>query len=538
MLVAMLGLGSLSSPALAQAPVQPEPSYEYATRPGDTLIGIGKRLLVQPGAWREVAQFNRVQNERRLVPGSVLRIPLRLLSSEALEASVEQVVGDVRGATLPLAAGDKLAEGSVVQTGEAGSAVVRLADGSVLRLAGSSLLQIEGARRYPGVAHVRAGVELRSGRVEVQTPKSPDGKPGFQVRTPQGVLGVRGTEFRVGADGASLTTRGEVLEGAVDVAGAGKARRLGAGFGTAVDATGKVAEPVRLLAAPDLRGLPALQERLVLRFVVPKLEGAVRWRGLVARDKQMREVLTDNVTEGNELPFTNLEDGDYVLRVRGIDARGLEGFDADHAFRLKARPEPPLPSAPSDKGITRGTGLEMQWTENADAATYRMQVAGDPGFAAPLRDLTGLATTTQALAGLVPGEYFWRLASVRASKDQGPWGSVRSFVMKPPPATPAPPAIGNKSVGFAWEGEPGQTFDFQMAGDRDFKKMLLERKLDAPGLELPRPDAGEYFVRFRARDPDGFLGPFTAAQRFEIINCVKSGDACVRSGSDTPLRMR
>jgi hypothetical protein len=525
----------LPVPVAAQAPA--EPTHVYIARGGDTLIGIGRRLLVQPGAWPELVRINRIANPNRIAIGTAVAIPLRLLRSSALAVTVEQVRGDVRAGNTALAAGATLAEGDEVRTATDGSVVLRLADGSLLRLAAGSTLRVEAARRLPDLDRTRSGVSLQSGRVEVQTPRSVDGKPSFEVRTPQGVLGVRGTEFRVAADSGSGVTRGEVLEGAIEAAAGATARRLEAGFGTSIDAQARVAEPVPLLAAPDLRNQPALQERLVVRFAVPAQTGVVAWRGLLARDRGMRDVVADNLAQGTELRFANLDDGPYVLRVRGIDAMGLEGRDADHAFVLKARPEPPLPSAPAPGGVTRGTRVELSWAGNPEAQTYRMQLANDERLGANLRDLPGLTTTSLTLDGLAPGNYFWRLASVRAGNDQGPWGVVRGFVVRPPPATPAPPAVGDTAVQFAWEGEPGQTFDFQIARDPNFEQMVLERRLEQAGIDLPRPPGGTYYVRYRARDADGFIGPFTTPQRFEVIDCIRvSEGGCVRTGGGEPLR--
>jgi hypothetical protein len=527
----------LAVPAAAQGAA--EAMHVYVTRGGDTLIGLGRRLLVDPGAWREMVRINRIANPNRIAIGTALAIPLRLLRSQALDVTVERVRGDVRAGGAALASGAKLAEGAEVRTGADSSAVLRLADGTLLRLAEGSALRIDAARRLTDVERTRSGVSLPSGRVEVQSPKSADGKPSFEVRTPQGVLGVRGTEFRVAADASSAITRSEVLEGAVEAAAGRAARRLEAGFGTAIDAQARVAEPVPLLAAPDLRNQPALQERLVVRFALPALPGAQAWRGLVARDRELRDVVSDNLTQGTELRFANLDDGAYFLRVRAIDTQGLEGRDADHAFVLKARPEPPLPSVPAPKGVTRGTRVELSWTRNPEARSYHLQVATDESFSANLRDLPGLTDTTTSLDNLTPGDYFWRLASVRADNDQGPWGAVRSFIMRPPPASLPPPAVGESSVQFAWEGEPGQTFDFQLARDAAFEQLVLERKLERPGIDLPRPQAGVYHVRFRARDADGFVGPFTTPQRFEIIDCAKSSDGvCIRTGTGEPLRLR
>ena len=35
-------------------------------------------------------------------------------------------------------------------------------------------------------------------------------------------------------------------------------------------------------------------------------------------------------------------------------------------------------------------------------------------------------------------------------------------------------------------------------------------------LALPKPTAGEYYVRVRATDPDGFVGQWSSPQRFVV----------------------
>ncbi|HET9823641.1 MAG TPA: FecR domain-containing protein [Burkholderiaceae bacterium] len=524
--------------ALPAAAAESEPSLPYVTQRSDTVIGLSRRLLVDPAQWREVARFNGLRDPNRIPVGATLRLPLRLLASQPAPARVEQVVGSARVGDAALRSGDSLPEGGTVQTARDGSVVLRLADGSELRLAADSRLRLERARRYPALDHVDSGVGLGAGRVEVRAARAQAGKPGFEVRTPQGVLGVRGTEYRVAvAAGEAALTAGEVLEGAVQFDGGdGPGRLLAAGFGTVIDAQRRVAEPSALLPPPDIRSMPTLHERLVLRFPVVRGDRIKGVRGLVARDREMREVLADNLAEGAELRFTGLDDGDYFLRVRAIDERGLEGRDAMLAFRLKARPEPPAPTAPPPRHVARATQVELAWTQNPEAQAYRLQVAADAGFSRVLSDVPALTGASHVLLGLAPGDYHWRLASVRAGNDQGPWGEPRAFVLRAPPANPPPPRIGDRTLVFAWAAEPGQTFDFQLARDAAFSDLVLERRLEQAEYELPRPPGGVYYMRVRARDADGFQGPFTAPQRFEIIDCLRSGEGeCVGSAAG-PLR--
>ena len=129
----------------------------------------------------------------------------------------------------------------------------------------------------------------------------------------------------------------------------------------------------------------------------------------------------------------------------------------------------------------------------------------------------------------MPATYYWRLASIRADGDAGPFGSAQSFEIRPQPPAPNAPKVGDKSISFSWDALPGQTFGFQLSRDLGFNPPLLERQLSQPGVELTLPGTGRFYVRVRATDPDGFVGPFSSPQRFDVPNCVRASDeSCVR----------
>lgn len=527
---ALCALAAAWLPARAQPAPAPQALHVHVAESGDTLIGLGRRLLAEPRRWRDVARLNRLANPDRIPVGLPLRIPLAWMRTEPRPAELLGRIGSVQAPA-------QLDEGSELVTGDDGHAVVRLVDGTVLRLRPGSRLGLTESRVVPGTPVTRAGARLGAGRVEVEAAPARRGEPGFRIETPQGVLGVRGTQFRVASETDRARTRGEVTEGAVavDAAGAGRGtgQRVEAGFGTVVGNDGRVAPPVPLLPPPDLTALPPLQERVLVRIGVPALPGAQAWRVQVARDAAFDAVLADLRTEGAELRIAGLPDGDYRLRLRGIDALGLEGRDAEAGFRLKARPEPPLPSQPAPQERRFGGRVEFRWAANADAGSYRLQLAADAGFAAPLRDLADLRDAQAVLEGLPPGRYHWRLRSVRPDGDLGPWGDPGTFELRPEPPAPPRPAVDDQGVRFAWQGLPGQTFDVQVARDEAFTALLVDRRWAETAVSIPRPPSGRYWVRVRAIDPDGFVGPFGGAQYFDVPHCLRDAAAgCVRAGGE------
>ncbi len=520
-----------------------EPAYLHTTVRGDTLIGLGRRFLAEPQRWPELARANGVKVVNRIPAGGVLRIPLRLMALEPVPATVTAVNGEVRTAgpagDAPVVVGQNLPPGSELRTGN-GNTTVRLVDGTVLRLRAASRLQIEESSRVPQAGVVRSGVVLREGQVEVQARPAPAGQPGFRINTPQGVLGVRGTEFRVHADAPARVTRSEVLEGVVAANGAPQqpGQRVYAGFGVVVDSSGTVSLPVKLLPAPTLQQLPALQERPLVRFSLPALQGAVAYRAQVSADTGFERVLVEQQSPSTDLRLADLPDGDYVLRLRGVDTNGLQGQNADHRFRLKARPEPPLPQTPAPRAVITGDRVDLAWTANPEARSYRLQLSRSEDFSTLLRDLPGQHEATLPLQGLPPGTYYWRLASERSAADQGPFGATNQFELRlapPPRVLPAAPAapqvgVGDQAVQLAWEGAPGQTFEVQVARDPAFTALVLERAVTEPRLQWALQDSGRFYVRVRARDADGFFGPYSTPQRVDLPHCLRAvGGACVKA---------
>lgn len=533
-----LQLAAIGLTMAAAAVSAGEPVFTHVVTREETLIALSRRLLADPRQWPQLQQHNRIADARRIPVGTVLKIPVRLLATEPVPARVLSASGEVSGPQgVAVAAGQALPQGARLQAGDGGQATLQLVDGTVLRLRSGSVVQVETSRRLPRSGGALSGVKVEDGQVEVQAQKRPGaGAPGFQISTPQGLLGVRGTEFRVSVDARAETTRNEVLEGQVMTEGRdGRAgRSVAAGFGVVVDRSGTVTPPVRLLAPPDVSAWPALQERVLVRFPIRPQPAVVAYRAQVAAaaDPAFERVLQDVRSTGAELRLVDLPDGDYRIRVRAEDAQGLQGRDALHLFTLKARPEPPLPTGPGPKAVVSGARLDLAWASVDEARSYRLQLARDEAMREPIQDQRTLAGTAWSVDALAPGVYFWRLASERSATDQGPFGPVQRVELRALPAPLPPPRVGEDSLKLAWEGLPGQTFEVELARSADFAVLELTRRTEQSALELRLPGTGRYWVRMRARDPDGFVGPYTAPQAFTVPNCLRDGQQRCVGGAD------
>jgi hypothetical protein len=503
-----------------------EPTVPYTVTAGDTLIGLSERVFATPEAWQEIATLNRLRDRNLLIPGQVLQVPLRLLRWTYADARLVGLNGDVRIDGRAAALADPLAEGQRIETGAEASAVLELADRSRVKLAPSSLAQVVAGRRHAGTTAGDDGssgpsgglfsgaLRLLRGSVEVLAAKVLRAKP-LEVTTPTAVVGVRGTQYRIGFDdGTSRSTRAEVLDGMVHVdavAAAGSGAEVAAGFGAAVGDGAAPPAVVKLLPAPDLSATPERFERPIVRFNVAGQPQALRVQ--VAADAQFDQVVrTQRVEAGSEIRVVGLDDGAWFLRVRRVDTLGIEGLDAVRPFVLKARPEPPAPTQPR-RGAKQTVGtVEFAWAQNIEASSHRLQVASDADFKALLLDRDALDGTTTRFDLPAEGTYFWRLASIRANGDAGPFGDPSSFELRPTPVAPQGGlATDGSSLAFSWSGRAQDRQQVELARDPTFTEIVARAELDKPEWILPVPgQSGDYFFRYRSVEPDGFVSPYSA----------------------------
>lgn len=535
--VLMVLFGSMGLALTAQA--ASDSHFAYTVQQGDTLITLGDRLLTHPTTWRELARLNRIAHPRRIPVGSVIQIPVRLLKSQQVSASVIATKGNTLRigtdtATAPVKSGETLGVNEEIQTGNDGFVTIRLADGSDIRIQPNSHVRLERAQHFEAAGFFKTRIKLLKGRVESLVKRSSVAPPSLEIQTPQATMGVRGTEFRTAIGLADTpVSSAEVISGTVM---ANQLTPVHAGHGVRVE-NDQAPKVVQLLPAPVFKPVALQrQEREVVRLPVSVLSGARAYRLQLARDAQFLDMYTETVSESADIRLLNVPDGTYLAKVRAIDAQGLEGMPTTAQVVVKAHPAPPLTMQPPVKAKVRADNITFEWTSNPEAATYRLQVAKDTtsgqplAWEDPLVD-SGPLTATQTQLGLPPGDYQWRMASIRANGDAGPWGDPQSLQVRALPPNMAAPVVSRTQVQLGWSGEPGQTFELQVSRQPGFAHLMYTLSTAEPAATIKRPeDGGRLYVRYRAIDADGFEGPFAPSQVIELPRCLKdSTGQCLRN---------
>jgi predicted phage tail protein len=157
--------------------------------------------------------------------------------------------------------------------------------------------------------------------------------------------------------------------------------------------------------------------------------------GKVSTEPQFNSILTEKLSQGSNLSFSDLPDGKYYLKVRAKDKQGLEGYDAMHEFNLNARPFAPKVAAPAASATVREANPELTWTEIEQANEYLLELAKDADFKQMLDSRKVVNTAYKLEKNLEPGQYYWRLASIDGA-DQGPYMPASSFTYKAKPNAP------------------------------------------------------------------------------------------------------
>jgi len=499
---------------LAQA--APAEDWLYLTYPGDTPLKISRTYLQNPADWDKLLKHNNIRSEYVLPVNTRIRIPIELLKVTPAPATVSHVQGNVRvrpegGGFRPLAIGDQLSGGESVLTGPKSFAGFRLADGSKLTQQASSKLTFGRLAAYGKTGMVSTELALEGGRIEAGASKQIGPAGGFKVRTPVAVAGLRGTDFRVDVSEDGKLMRNEVLSGAVAVAAAGQEVLVAGGQGTVAE-QGKAPEPARpLLPAPSGAGLPARVTELPLAFTWTGMANAAGWRAQVAADAEFQQILLDALAGAPAASWDAAPpDGRYVLRIRAVDAAGLEGYNTDHAFELDARPLPPEPMAPAPDQRSYRDEVTFAWAAAPEAQGYLLQVAPGADFAAGQTLERRLEAVLRHSEKLAIGQHHWRIASLDEQGRPHGWSPVRSLRVQP---LPNPPAADTRTdqgqASFAWRPVAGAAgYDLEIARHDDFAspdvRLHVAETRTAAALK-----PGRHYWRIRAVEADGQAGPWS-----------------------------
>lgn len=416
-----------------------DPPISYTARKGDNLYNLALHYMHRLSDYMIVQKLNGIRNPRRIPIGTNVLIPRALLRSDPLQAKVIAFRGATTIDGRPAALGAAVNEGGRIQTGANAFLSIGLADGSTVTLPSQTIVRVERLRRFRLTSEMERLFRVDDGRTQIEVTPRTNGRDRFEMRTPISVAAVRGTDFRVAVlDGGKAATT-EVLDGHVGLAGGGSETTLDPGVGARVTPAGTTG-PVKLLPPPDVANPAKIQSEPELSFRIEPLDKAARYRVQVARDAGFLDITEETLVDQPQATLPSVPNGDYFVRVTGIDANELEGLPRvvgfeRHLNALRATVEP-----------LGGRRYLFKWQDLGEGAhQYRFLMARAYTPGSPVIDEPGLTAKSFVATDLPPGDYVWRVqtSGVSNGKIYSNWSAQQTLTVAgdaAPPKKRAKPA--------------------------------------------------------------------------------------------------
>jgi|GEM_PF-2626558 len=232
------------------------------------------------------------------------------------------------------------------------------------------------------------------------------------------------------------------------------------------------------------------------------------------------------------------ENTTYYWHVRAVSAAGSGAWSPTRVYRTEGRlpPPPPLVSPADDTAFTASvTTALFRWEGSGRTDDYRLQIAPEPTFSAPVVDQLTLSTqVTVPLEPLTRGQlYHWRVIARNVAGTSV--SDVRTFMRASDAPTAAPvlasPADGTADVPrqttLSWQVLNGAaSYDLWVSASPTFDP-ILHQQLSIVGTEvtLPEPLAAlqTHYWQVRGRNVNG-VGPWSAPWSFTTGGQIVSAD--------------
>lgn len=250
-----LALALFSSPLFAQPIDAVRPPIEYRIQKDETLNLIVTRYLTGHDAITELKIANPNLDFSNLIAGQLLLLPRQAIRYSRATAMVSYLKCNepvtFRTSNIILRIGSVIEQNDIIQIPSLCQLSLSFEDKSTVRMPSGGTIEIQTLRKNPFERSPEVNLALLDGNIEVKVPKRQKNDATFQVRTPNSVAGVRGTEFRVGFDRASGKGHVEVSTGLVGARGIEEQeeKSINAQYGVAIAEKG-VSGEVEKLPAP------------------------------------------------------------------------------------------------------------------------------------------------------------------------------------------------------------------------------------------------------------------------------------------------
>lgn len=382
----------------------------YKIKAGDTFNQFAQKYLQQPVDLNEIYKVSPIKSIDLLPVGAELNIPRHMLKHRPSKATVMSLscnapIRQQGSSNKPLAIGTVVTEGTTIEVPAECHVSLLLEDGSVIRLPSSASLKITTLRKNALEPAPEVRLDLTKGRIELDVQKGRTKSTPFEVRTPISIMGVRGTEFRVGYSPEDQAGQVEVLGGTVQTRGRADAKgnAITKGLGVPIDGDGKALAIEKLLPPPSFESAVATSGNNP--SFVAKLT-PVKLANHYVADNANTANLTGNRSSQNllapELFIPRLTRQVTFYQLSSVSESGLVGSERQYAFCAPAADKPQRCSAIFDAPLADATPI----------AFTLAQQTGDQAQTLVSTDNLQAKNGRFAIQGLPVGHYKWTLSYV------------------------------------------------------------------------------------------------------------------------------
>lgn len=366
----------------------------------------------------EIAKYNGFINPNLIHPGQTVRIKPQWLKATILPVKVIVFSGDVKLKKLsekhakPLTSMLELTEGDQLFTGTNSLVKLRFADDSVVNLQPNATMQILSSRKQLHADKMQIEVNVLQGRTEVLANPEHRANREFKVKTPSAVAVVRGTTFRVGAEDGKAVE--ETLGGNVDFAVGEHKVAVTKGFGSFAQGGQAPVAPIALPPAPAVERFPSKFDFAPINFQLPSHDDVAVVTAQLSQQSDFSSLISterlDSSDQGAVLALGEIEDGEYFLKLRSENDKGLQSEDVVHAFTVDVYPLPPKPTLALDTvSFKPSAGWPLHWSQMQGVDSYVLQVSSDEGFEQLILEKSLFYNSFYLTSQLAEKAKYWRV---------------------------------------------------------------------------------------------------------------------------------
>jgi hypothetical protein len=390
----------------------------YKVKSGDTLLELSRKYFVSSAGISQVARINQLEDADRITVGQTLSIPRQ---SVKRWTSVARVMGmscassyTAEQGNAPLLVGTALHEGALIKVPAGCHTALLLEDSSILRLPSGAVLKLSTLRKNALEKAPEVRLELANGRVELEVMKDRSPFTPFEIRTPRSVMGVRGTQFRVGFSPDTQNGLVEVTQGVVKTQGNADSESvdLTQGMGVTIGPTGKASAPEALLPPPRYASFSKSSNNVTeLSVQLAPMDNAGSFQADIATTANLSGQRRTQHWTSPEFKIDRLVSQAMFYQVAALSKNGLLGTPTLMAFcAAPVNTEPARCSAVFDTPLAEGASITFTLNRQNGSANQEL---------IRTHNLTAL-NGQFSVKDLRPGHYSWSLSYplARASANQ------------------------------------------------------------------------------------------------------------------------